>query len=111
MKQLTEIQKNFLLDEFFRLEGRISWRGIATQLLDTGYCIVASFSNLWNGGIGNFITVKPVENSYECWEYTFNLEIFLKSSLYKERVDDYIVDLQAKSASIRYKIDEISKIK
>lgn len=55
---LTENQKEFLLDNFFKLGDYYGWKNIATKLLENGVCVVAGGECIWRGGIGNFITSK-----------------------------------------------------
>ena len=93
MKTLTENQKNFLLEYFFKTENYAGWKNIATMLLDTGSCIVAGKKCIWHGGIGNFIKTKDAENVIDCLSYEFNLEYFLSSEWYKEVSNHYIIIL------------------
>jgi len=63
MRVLTEIQKEFLLKNFFTNENYAGWRSIATKLLTTGKCIVPGSKCIWHGGIGNFIKTAEAEDA------------------------------------------------
>lgn len=63
---------DFLL-EFFKNETHAGWAGIATKLLENGFCIVAGEGCIWNGGIGSFIDTSPALNAVGCTLYEFDL--------------------------------------
>lgn len=81
---LTEYQKTFLIDTFFKNENYAGWRNIATKLVENGRCLVAGTECIWKGGIGNFIKTEEAKNAVDCTEYYFDLEYFLTSSFFKE---------------------------
>ena len=95
MKPLTPAQKEFLLT-FFEDKKFAGWKNIANSLLDTGSCIVAGEECIWRGGIGNFIKVTPTPapNFVGCSEYTFNVESFMDSAWYKEKLNFHKEDSQ-----------------
>ena len=85
MIKLTDNQKEFLLNYFFKNDKYIGWKNIGTTLLETGECIVAGTDCIWVGGIGNFIKTETTTSLYKCLEYKFDLivrfikEFYLKS--------------------------------
>lgn len=107
MRKLTQAQKDFLLEHFFKNEKFAGWRGIAEKLLDTGKCIVAGDRCIWIGGVGNYITTKDAENAYNCLEYTFNLEGLLSSEWYKQIHSDFLDALQCKINSLQSNFDSV----
>lgn len=111
MRVLTDFQKEFILEQFFRINGFAGWRGIATALLETGQCIVGGKESIWsNGGIGNFIKTKDVEYAYNCILYQFDLEWFLTSAWYKQIVGDYYSRLEDEKINLDRKFKEIGDI-
>uniref|UniRef100_UPI002029434B hypothetical protein n=1 Tax=Caballeronia sp. ATUFL_F2_KS42 TaxID=2921765 RepID=UPI002029434B len=63
--KLTENQKNFILDTFFKMNtSAVGWRGIAEKLIDSGNCIVAGDIPIWMGGIGNYIKTKSSDSTF-----------------------------------------------
>lgn len=107
MRTLTENQKNFLLNYFFKNEEFAGWKNIATLLLDKGSCIVAGKRCIWCGGIGNFIKTKNAENAIDCLLYEFDLEYFLSSEWYKRIRNDYIFILSDKKNRVECEYKEI----
>lgn len=107
MRQLTQIQKEFLLDYFFKDERFAGWKNIATKLLEKGRCIVAGTDCIWNGGIGNFIKLSLAENTYGCLLYEFDLDNFLSSKFYKEISGEYIDILAGEKRVSDQKLEEI----
>jgi hypothetical protein len=83
MITLSDYQKTFLLDYFFKNEKHSGWKNIATKLLDTGECIVAGKECIWVGGIGNFIKIEEAKDAVDCDLYKFDLEYFFTSEWYK----------------------------
>lgn len=90
MKILSIHQRNFLLENFFKNEKFPGWRNIANNLLDNGKCIVAGDKCIWNGGIGNWITTNNAKDAYNCLEYSFNLQEFMKSEWFKSIYNQYL---------------------
>ena len=107
MKTITDNQKEFLLEYFFKNEKYAGWRNIATTLIEEGYCIVAGDQCIWRGGIGNFIKVSSAENLFNCSNYYFNLDDFLNSNWFKEIHNQYISILSAKKRDIELQYEEI----
>lgn len=107
MKNLTIIQKNFIVKEFFKsdLPGGVS---IAHKLLEKGECIVAGNSCIWNGGIGNFIKTEKTPDSFDCLTYKFDLDEFLKSSFFQEY---YAFQLLQKGKELKIIQDEYLEIR
>lgn len=110
MRKLTETQKDFILENFFKLNESPGWRNIAYKLLDTGHCIVAGDTCVWRGGIGNFIKTKEVENVYGCLLYEFDLEQFIDSIYFKEIHREYMDVLVEKKSSIDIEYKELYKL-
>ena len=110
MNKLTEYQKNFLLEYFFRNEAYVGWKNIATKLLEKGECIVAGNECIWNGGIGNFINTEKAENAVDCLLYKFDLDVFLSSEWYKMISNDYISILSTKKMQINDEYNDITSL-
>lgn len=108
MKTLNENQKQFLLDAFFVNNHFSGWRGIAEKLLEKGKCIVAGDGGIWKGGIGNFILIKKDDDYMGCVEYSFDLEEFLESELYKYTKESYMEDLATEVKQINSKFNDIA---
>ena len=87
MNKLTEIQRNFILNEFFYNTGYPGWKNIANKLLDKGTCIVAGKDCIWKGGVGNFIRLDEEPEFVDCSRYTFNIKDFMLCTWYKETLD------------------------
>jgi hypothetical protein len=84
MKKLTENQKNFMKERFFKNEEYAGWSNIADALLETGTCIVPGDDCIWKGGIGNFIKTTTAEDLIGCVRYNFDLSNFVSSEWFKE---------------------------
>lgn len=110
MTKLTEYQKNFLLDCFFKNEKYAGWESIATELLETGQCIVAGKGCIWIGGIGNFIKTEEAKNSINCTLYKFDLEYFFTSEWYREIRNIYANTLEAKLREANEEYNDINNI-
>lgn len=110
MRKLSECQKNFILEYFFKNKEYAGWKNIATKLLDEGKCIVAGKSCIWIGGIGNFITTTEAEDCFGCLKYEFDLEYFLTSRYYLEISREYINELSTKISELEKEHDEIMEI-
>lgn len=102
--KLTENQKQFLIERFFKhnvttKDYRISFlEDVTKSLLEQGVCIVSgsTYEPIWRGGIGNFIKVRNAENAIGCVQYTFNLEEFISSPYYVETKEAYLNPLKQK---------------
>lgn len=110
MKVLTEIQKVFLLEYFFKNERYAGWKNIASKLLENGSCIVAGDKCIWMGGVGNFIKTENAENAIDCLLYKFDLENFVTSEFYKERRNIHVEALVQKKKEVEQELDEICQI-
>lgn len=84
MRTLPVQQKDFLVRTFFKNDDFPGWEGIAEKLILNGECIVAGTECIWQGGIGNFITLSPVDTAVGCVRYEFDFELFLTSVHYRE---------------------------
>ena len=111
MENLTDYQKEFLLEHFFKTDRAVGWVRIARQLLEKGKCIVAGTEPIWLGGIGNFIKCNTDENFIECLVYNFDLKYFLTSSWYQDYHAEYLINLINELMKERQKYLDISKLK
>jgi hypothetical protein len=109
-KELTEIQKVFILEHYFKNEKYAGWMTIATKLLDIGKCTVSGRERMWIGGIGNFIQISDSKYT-DCYVYEFDLSLFLKSDFYKTTMNLYLEHLLAKKKAIDDEYNELSSIK
>lgn len=105
-KQLTNYQKEFILNYFFKDEKYAGWKNIGTQLLESGECVVAGTKCIWNGGIGNFIKVNKAENFVDCSLYKFDLDEFLSSQWYNDINASYSIILLKELKELREKLKE-----
>ena len=91
--KLTTIQKEFILDRFFRFnhENSAEWKTIAEKLIDGKEPIVAGEECIWSGGIGNFIDTEKIDEAYGCLKYKFNAGKFLDSPFFRDELkNEYI---------------------
>lgn len=107
MNKLTEKQKDFILDHFFKSDVYTGWRNIGTKLIDNGECIVAGNGSIWVGGIGNFISLEVAEDFIECTKLEFDLKNFLNSRLFMEIRDEYILNLSEKLNELKKEYREM----
>ena len=106
---LTKHQKEFLLS-FFENDKYVGWRNIATKLLENGSCIVAGNENIWYGGIGNFIKTEINENAIGCLTYSFDLEYFKTSMVYKSTLAEAIKLILKTKEDIELRYSEINNL-
>lgn len=106
---MTNYQLELLL-ELFKSKENDGWRLIATKLLTTGECIVASVSDIWKGGVGNYITVFPLEDSYGCYKYVLNRKLLLESSWLQDYLSDKIANLKFTEIEIGRRIYELEQL-
>lgn len=111
MKKLTIIQKEFLLNTFFKNDTYPGWRSIADKLLTTGQCMVGSTNLIWVGGIGNFIKRAPDAEYIGCVLHSFDLEYFQTSKWYQETYNQYICDLIVSRNNLNISIKELFDLK
>lgn len=113
MIKLTENQKEFILNEFFRYDDCAGWRGIATKLLEDGVCIVGGESKIWKGSrgklIGDYIEVVVEPSYHECSKYTFKMEEFLKSKLYSDTANRAISNTAKDIKLYSGKVESLTK--
>jgi hypothetical protein len=108
---LTEEQTEYILEKFFNKEGECAgWRNIALKLLESGKCIVAGEQCIWIRGIGNFINTSKKDGFFDCLEYTFDLESFLKSNLFKQQINITLDDLSEKQKILNEKIGHLANL-
>lgn len=112
MRKLTENQKNFIADIFFKVGHKNNnHKQIAYKLLEQGSCYVGGYNPIWRGGIGNFIETERVDNAVDCLLYKFDIDNFLSSLFYKENHVFYIAKLLGVKNELDQKINEISDLK
>lgn len=107
---LTEYQKEFILNNFFKNEKYAGWKTIATTLLEKGECIVAGEGCIWRGGIGNFIKTEHAKGEFFCTRYKFDLANFLSSEWYKEISGEYCQILRDKREALYVEWAEICNL-
>ena len=110
MKKLTDNQKEFLLNYFFRNGKYAGWKHIATALLEDGSCIVPGPDCIWIGEIGNFIKTSVASNAIDCLLYEFDLKYFLSSEYYKSISNQYIDILATKKREIDEEFNDICNL-
>lgn len=111
MKELTENQKTFLLNNFFKNEQYAGWKNIATTLIEKGKCVVAGDRCIWLGGIGNFINTSNADGYFDCLLYEFNLDYFMTSEYYKEIHAAILEELSDKIIHLQEIHSDISNLK
>jgi len=99
------------LNEFFRNEKYAGWESIATQLLETGECIVAGKQSIWIGGIGNFIKTEDAKGAIDCTLYKFDLDYFFTSAWFKQIKEGYTEILTEKANNIKDELSDILTLK
>ena len=110
MRKLTNYQKEFILEHFFKNEKFSGWKSIAENLLNFGTCIVAGDECIWFGGIGNFIKTQKAEQSFGCLEYKFDLEYLLSSEYFGRYYYSYLNILVARKNEIEKEYQELLNI-
>lgn len=108
---LTDNQKDFILENFFKDDYYAGWKNIANSLLDKGECVVAGDKCIWSGGVGNFITTVHVDGYFGCIMYKFDLLEFLSSEWFKEIHNLYMIALSEKKRNIDLEYDELLNLK
>jgi hypothetical protein len=110
MKQLSKIQKDFIIEKFFKNEKFAGAKNVAEKLLEKGECIVAGEDCIWRGGIGNYIKTTKADNAFGCLKYTFNIELFLSSDWFKSYVENEKQNLHLVIKELEQKYAEISEL-
>jgi hypothetical protein len=105
-KQLTNYQKEFILNYFFKDEKYAGWRNIGVQLLESGECVVAGKICIWVGGIGNFIKTEVSKKFVGCLLYKFDLIEFLSSQWYNDINASYSIILLKELNELKEKLKE-----
>lgn len=106
-RQLTNYQKEFIINYFFKDEKYAGWRNIATTLLEDGECVVAGEKCIWIGGIGNFIKTEKSQKFIDCLLYKFDLIEFLSSQWLRETVNNYIPIIEKEKEELKTKLSEV----
>jgi len=107
---MTDNQKQFIKEYFFKNENYAGWEGIADALLDNGEVIIAGSDKLWWGGIGNFIKISTAEGMVGCSILKFDKESFLESSWFLEYWNGYMTGLSVKIEELNIKYQEIQEL-
>ena len=108
MRILTDTQKNFILNTFFKTYDYPGWANIANRLLENGEVIVPGDKSIWSGGIGNFIKTEKTDKAIDCILYKFDLELFLESKWYNEEKSLHLNQLLDKKDFLQIEIDSIT---
>ena len=111
MKTLTENQKEYILEYFFKNNEYAGWKNIANILLERGKCIVPGKKCIWYGGIGNFIKTSDSTEAVDCLLYTFDLDYFLTSEWFKEITNHYESKLFTKKLKLDKEYEDIINLK
>lgn len=78
--ELNNTQLNWLLNTFFENEEFHGWKNIALELIKKGKCVTTKLgSNIWIGGVGNFIKEKVYDGNKDLIELTFDINAFCSS--------------------------------
>jgi hypothetical protein len=112
MKKLTLHQENWLLT-FFVHDRYPGWRNIATLLINTGTCIVAGSTCIWEHyDIGTYIELEPVPKDsgvVGCIQYNFDRVSFLNSLPYTTALDKRSNELLEQLTAQKLQVQEISE--
>lgn len=103
---LTKNQEEFFLDKFFHSAYPKS-NEVALKLIRTGKCIVPSNTQIFEGGICNFIKVKSAENSIDCLLYILDMNDLMSLKFYKEIHEDYLFKLSAEIFKLGKAFEEV----
>lgn len=110
--KLTEYQKTFLIDKFFKLnDSFIYWQNIANKLIDDGECIATGDKCIWVGGIGNFIRISKPNNLVGCIKYEFKFDEFINSEYFRVVSSQYTNNLDDTINKLKQEYNEVSSIK
>jgi hypothetical protein len=93
MKELTEKQIEFLLEEFFSTGDSVG-PSVGRILLTEGMCTVPGNGHIWHGGVGNHITICPAPKAVGCSLLRLDLPAFLISPWVRERIKARIDELE-----------------
>ena len=112
MTKLTETQIKILINTFFEADDKYAGApSVAKTLLEEGECIVAGTTNrIWNGGVGNFISIKDAPGSWGCSIYTLDLKSFLSSRFVNDIVNEYISQKRDKVLELKIQIKAIESL-
>jgi hypothetical protein len=107
--KLTDTQKQLVLS-FFEDERHPLSRSIAEKLISTGKCVVPGKTCIWIGLIGNFIKTSDFEEGYGCLLYSFDLEYFMSSSFFKERLKHVLEKAEKEQYAIALRVKELKEL-
>jgi len=105
--ELTKYQKEFIL-EFFKSNKFPGWRNIAEILIKEATVLTTcQHTDIWSGGIGNFISSKESDEGVGVWRYNFNLSEFISSAMFKEHKEVKEKELKEKYLRFREEYQDI----
>jgi hypothetical protein len=108
---LTNEQINFIIDNFFYIPD-ITARLITETLLINGSVIIGrdTIDYFVTSSVNFLIEKKIVENSYYCSQYFFDINKFLSSEYFKNKVDNLIKEKQNRLNQNEKEINLISEL-
>jgi len=111
LRQLTKEQKRFIIDNFFRSSQYPDYWDVGMKLLETGQCIVAGnmYSVPSNHIIAPFVHFDFAPDTIGCLLYDFNLEKFLNSKVFKEKIKEELKDLDLRKKRLEDQLSELCK--
>lgn len=108
-RELTQIQKNWILDTFFG-----SWtynysgaRTIGEALIESGFCYVPGNKCIFECEVGNFIRTSIDNNCVGCLKYEFDFDYFMNSEYFKEAKTKYCDILYRDIEELKLEFKEI----
>lgn len=111
MKNITTYQENFIIEKFFKNENFAGWRNISEKLVQEQTVLTTcNHTDIWWGGVGNFITSYESDKGVGLWEYNFNLEGFLSSEWFKEVAIDEIQKAYLRQVTAKAEYDQLSNL-
>lgn len=110
MPKLTDIQKNFLFEHFFKDDQYAGARNIMDSLLEDGRCIVPNHHNgksIWIGGVGNFIEIEEALGTVGCVTYIFDFNKFINSELFYDKLNQEREALMEEYSKLKERMDSL----
>lgn len=113
MPKLTETQKNFIFEHFFKDDRFAGARNIMESLLEDGSCIVPNYNNgkpIWTNGISHFIKIEDVPNGVGCVKYIFNYKEFINSANFGNRLNYEVDKFVEEIKKMQIHVDDLNSI-
>lgn len=111
VEMLTKNQKEFIL-KFFKNDEIPGWRNIATHLIEKGTVLTSCVhTDIWWGGIGNFITSEESDEGVGVWKYTFDLNDFMYSNMFIEHHQKRLNELEKEYIRVKEEYEELKFIR